>query len=154
MAKIATSALIITIVIFVIMIVGLLAFLLVYMKRSEKAAEAIGTQNPFCARVVCSDKKDPRQVPLTDDPQKGTYLTLNYCINNAPSINFQKALEKCGSDASSPEHTFFHSDDRIKTISDWYSKTYSVRCGYGWDKSSSDTTDTITPLINTCLNNT
>jgi hypothetical protein len=126
-------------VIFFLISVAMLIWALVNANKIRKTIQN-GQANPYCIRTVCASGVEPENVPLKDDPQKTGFITLSYCVSNAPSTDFVRSLKTALADTNntSAESVWYNGPSlttgktRIQAYKTWYNDTYRPRCGYKW----------------------
>lgn len=118
--------------------------------------------NPFCLRMVCGSGSEPTYKSVESDPQQDTWVTLNFCTNNAPSTGMIEALRECGIDANSEAGIYFHSSNKddprltnIEVYRKWYTERFQPNCGFGWIPipGNREPNDNIVNLIDMCIAN-
>lgn len=111
-----------------IIIIGLFIWALI-MNQQLRSLNANVIQNPFCLRTACIEDgthMEAFQLNDSNDPQRKTYQTVNYCTANAPPQQFQEALNVCefGSDPVMVE--------KFEEFLAWYPFSYTPSCGNSW----------------------
>ncbi len=117
--------------ILVALVVGLLIWALINYQL-VLSRDLTVSQNPYCIRFICGDpgtKPVPIQLNPSEDPQRATYQTINYCTVNAPPESLTNALQAC-SDGSSPVPTEL--ETRLVEFAAFYNDVYVPTCGYSW----------------------
>lgn len=60
------------------------------------------TISPFCLRQACSNS-EPAQLSPAADPEARSFVHLNYCYSNLPTVEFVSKIESCSRGGNSKD---------------------------------------------------
>lgn len=112
--------------------------LAIFVRRSTSKVTDPPFFNAFCIGIGC-----PGQTGTSTnffEQEDGTYVTRNYCVNNAPTYKQLRSIVECSQNSNSPSFRFWHTNNRISDYSEFYEK-YVNTCGPNWTYSLGLPTD-------------
>lgn len=91
------KAFVFIILVLLLCIAGIAAFIwLLY--ENNKAT----TISPFCLRQACSNS-EPNQLTPAVDPEARSFIHLNYCYSNLPTVDFVNKIKTCSRGGNSKD---------------------------------------------------
>lgn len=110
--------------------------------------------NPYCVGISC-----PGQTGTSTfffERPDGSYVTRNYCVDNAPTYKQLTSITRCSQNQDTPEYLFWHTNSRINNYANFY-ETYVNTCGPNWTYANIQTDLPVLPAnfadnVDICLN--